>query len=156
MIKHFIDYGMAEGRQGSAYFNVWIYQQYNPDLVAVFGSDLLIIIIIIMNGKNEGRIATASTPKDEYNYLDYIAVLDIQYYKIINPDIVAALGGDDAMMLAHFVDYGMAEGRQGSPNFNVWVYIAENPDLSSAFGNDLVGYYKHYINFGQFEGRPAI
>lgn len=38
-LRHFVKYGMREGRQGSANFNVAAYKHYNPDLVAHYGNN---------------------------------------------------------------------------------------------------------------------
>ena len=57
--------------------------------------------------------------------------------------------------MAHFVNYGMNEGRQAKSNFNVHSYKARYEDLQKAFGNDLKKYYQHYINYGQKEGRTG-
>lgn len=40
IIQHFINYGMSEGRQGRASFNVYTYMNDHPDLVKRFGNDL--------------------------------------------------------------------------------------------------------------------
>lgn len=39
IFKHFLDYGMKEGRQANAEFNVKVYKAKNPDLVSAFGND---------------------------------------------------------------------------------------------------------------------
>ncbi|MGO5230903.1 hypothetical protein ACTQ1U_07610 [Thermoguttaceae bacterium LCP21S3_D4] len=65
------------------------------------------------------------------------------------------MGEDDVALLAHFVNYGMAEGRKASEEFNVNVYKKNYSDLRSAFGNDLKSYYIHYITSGKAEGRVA-
>lgn len=36
-LRHFVRYGIGEGRQGCAFFNVEAYKYYNPDLVRRFG-----------------------------------------------------------------------------------------------------------------------
>ena len=41
LYNHFNSNGMAEGRQGCATFNVYIYMQNNPDLTSVFGDNLI-------------------------------------------------------------------------------------------------------------------
>jgi hypothetical protein len=57
--------------------------------------------------------------------------------------------------LAHFVNHGMAEGRQGCENFNVFVYKANYADVRNAYGDDLKQYYLHFMNYGYAEGRSA-
>lgn len=38
-------------------------------------------------------------------------IFDAEYYAENNPDIVAVIGNDEAMLYAHYVNYGAAEGR---------------------------------------------
>lgn len=51
------------------------------------------------------------------------------------------------------MNYGIKEGRQGSAEFNVYVYRARYTDLDAAYGDDLEKYYMHYIMYGKSEGR---
>ena len=78
------------------------------------------------------------------------------YYVSNNSDIKNAYGNDDQAVLAHFVNYGMKEGRQAKADFNAGVYRENYADLQSAYGNDLKSYYLHYMNFGKKEGRSGI
>ena len=70
----------------------------------------------ISNGKAEGRKATGDVTITDgvsvYNGVDYSAVFDYNYYITNNGDIKAAFGDDDVSVLAHFVNYGMSEGRR--------------------------------------------
>ena len=51
---------------------------------------------------------TSEAPGEgDYNPADYVAIYDVNFYKTNNPDIVAALGDDDVVLLRHFIDYGM-------------------------------------------------
>lgn len=48
----------------------------------------------------------------------------------------------------------MLEGRQGSDNFNVSIYMQNYPDLVKIYGYDnLSSYYYHYMSSGYAEGR---
>ena len=87
--------------------------------------------------------------------VDYGIVFDASYYKKMNPDVVAAYGDSDEAAFAHFLAYGMAEGRVASRNFDVQRYAALNADLRAAFGNDLAAYYTHYATYGFKEGRKG-
>ncbi|NLL78833.1 MAG: hypothetical protein GX234_03390 [Clostridiales bacterium] len=61
LFQHFLTTGIAEGRQGSASFNVYSYAANNPDLVVVFGPDLPAYYKhYITSGFAEGRSATGS------------------------------------------------------------------------------------------------
>ena len=74
---------------------------------------------------------------------------DFDYYIAHCKDIRDWVKGNDYMAIQHFVEYGMAEGRQGSEEFNVYTYRARYDDLRKRWGNDLKPYYLHYINEGK-------
>ena len=210
-LAHFVEYGIKEGRQGSAEFNVYSYRARYADLDAAFGDDLAsyythyieygkaegrngapektYTVIFKKNGEvvkteivKEGESATAPAEvesengfegwdKDftnvtsdmevnaiyaeepEYNAEYYAPVFDAEYYLATNPDLKEAFGDDAQKALAHFVEYGIKEGRQGSAEFNVYSYRARYADLDAAFGDDLASYYTHYIEYGKAEGR---
>lgn len=157
---HFLNYGMAEGRQGKETFDVNSYRNQYADLRAAFGNDLKSYYMhYIANGKKEGRAGTGCKTLQGavtvYNGVDYSAVFDYNYYISNNSDIKAAFGNDDVAVLAHFVNYGMSEGRRASEEFDVNVYKRNYSDLRSAFGNDLKSYYIHYMTNGKAEGRTA-
>ena len=170
-LAHFVNSGMSEGRQGNADFNVDIYKSNYPDLQNAFGNDLQKYYLhYINNGKKEGRNAktlinkttttttattTPSTGITVYNGVDYSPVYNYSYYINKYADLKAAFGSNQTAALAHFVNNGMNEGRQGCQNFNVDVYKANYPDLQNAFGSNLKNYYLHYINNGKGEGRNA-
>ncbi|MFR2705153.1 MAG: hypothetical protein ACLTAT_02235 [Lachnospira eligens] len=82
-------------------------------------------------------------------------MFDAKYYLATNPDLKAAFGDDAQKALAHFVEQGMSEGRQGSAEFNVYSYRTRYADLDAAFGDNLASYYMHYINAGKAEGRDG-
>ena len=86
---------------------------------------------------------------------DYSSIFVASYYSTKYPDLKAAGITTESALLNHFVTSGMKEGRQGSEEFNVYVYMNNYPDLKVAFGNDLPKYYLHYMNAGKAEGRVA-
>ena len=110
-------------------------------------------------GKAEGRSGSGTSEvvgaTTTYEGIDYSNVYNYEYYVEHNPDIKKSYGEDDAAILAHFVNYGMSEGRQGSEEFNVYTYKNRYSDLRRGYGNDLKGYYMHYINYGKAEGRSG-
>lgn len=159
-LKHFVENGMQEGRIASNAFNVRAYKANAKDLRTNFGSDWTKYFNHYMTqGYKEGRITTGSTAITDgvtvYNGKDYSAVYNYNYYIEKNPDVAAAFPNDDITTLQHFVECGMKEGREASPNFVLSVYQAKNPDLAAAFGNDTIRYYEHYIDRGKAEGRIA-
>ena len=158
-LKHFVNYGMAEGRRAKASFDVKSYRLKYGDLRLSFGKDLKKYYLHYINyGQKEGRIATGVTtlqnPVTKLNGVNYSAVYDYNYYIKMNPDVKRVYGQDDVAVLKHFVNYGMAEGRQAKATFNINVYMKQS-DLKKAFGKDKKKYYLHYINFGKKEGRKA-
>jgi len=160
MLKHFVEYGMAEGRQGSESFNVYAYKELNPDVAGAFGNDLKSCYMhYVLCGQSEGRPTGGTKPTFKpsaiYNGIDYKDVFNAEYYAQANPDVAAAFNGNVHAMLEHFVLCGMREGRAASEEFNLNVYKQNNPDVAAAYGDDNASYYMHYILCGKAEGRTA-
>jgi hypothetical protein len=154
LIRHFVEYGMSEGRQASASFNVNVYKAQNADVAAAFGDNTAAYYQhYIAYGVNENRVAVSNAV---YNGVDYSAVYDKDYYLSSNADLQAALGDDAEALISHFVEYGMSEGRQAKADFNAYSYMEKYEDLRNAFGDDIKAYYVHYINYGQAEGREGV
>ncbi len=80
---------------------------------------------------------------------------DMDYYYNTNPDLQAALGYDYGSLYNHYLNFGLAEGRSGSAEFNCLVYRNNYPDLQAIYGNDYYAYCVHYENSGKAEGRSA-
>ena len=168
-LDHFINYGMSEGRRGSATFDVQSYFNEYPDLRAAFGFDLVKYYEhYVTAGKAEGRHGTGCSKIEGYattiNGVDYSSVYDSSFYLSNNEDIRNAFSKrspagvvmiDDAAVLRHFVSCGMAEGRRGSKSFDVLSYYNRYPDLRRAFGANLTALYGHYLSSGRAEGRIA-
>lgn len=160
-LAHFVNNGMKEGRQAKSDFEVWSYKNAYADLRSAFGSNLTQYYLhYINNGRYEGRIAKGISVQQGgttvYNGVDYSAVYNYNYYLEHNPDIKSAYNGDEDATIAHFVNSGMNEGRQGNATFNVYSYAYRYSDLRRAFKNDLKSYYIHYIYNGKNEGRIGI
>ena len=165
-LAHFVNNGMKDGRQACAAFNVQEYKSNYSDLRNAFGNDLRSYYLhYIRNGKKENRNAvtligsgsTGSTGSKTsvYDGVDYSAVYDYNYYINRYSDLKSAFGNDSSAALAHFVRYGMSEGRQAKEDFNVTIYKNRYADLQKAFGDDLKQYYLHYIRNGVRENRSA-
>ena len=105
----------------------------------------------VCDAKTDVTEIPATGPKYDAEY--YASVFDAEYYLGKYPDLKKLYGNDTAKVLAHFVEHGMSEGRQGSAEFNVYSYRTRYADLSNAYGDDLVKYYMHYIKAGKAEGR---
>jgi N-acetylmuramoyl-L-alanine amidase len=160
VLKHFVDYGMSEGREASPQFELASYKNRYVDLRNVYGFDNESYYIhFIQYGINEGRTATGD---DELagaatvlNGVNYEAVYDYDTYLADNPDVAECYGGDDLMVLKHFTDHGMWELRTANEEFDVVSYMNRYEDLQEAFKDDYPSYYMHYINYGMAEGRNA-
>ena len=98
-----------------------------------------------------GSVAPAMAAQTPLTSLTF----DVDYYYNTYPDLQAAFGYDYNSLYRHYVDFGMAEGRSGSAEFNCLVYRNNYPDLQAAFGNDYRAYCAHYEAYGKAEGRNA-
>lgn len=155
-IAHFVNYGMAEGRQGSEEFDVYAYRDRYPDLKAAYKDNLKMYYLHYMNyGKTEGRTGKIEESSTIYNGVDYSAIYNYDYYIEHYPDIKDAYGANKKAALSHFLNTGMSEGRQGCAEFNVYTYKNRYADLRRAYGNDLKKYYLHYNSYGKTEGRSG-
>ena len=98
---------------------------------------------------------SASKPKTltVLNGIDYAPIYDFDYYISHNGDVKAVLGMDQTAVLKHFVDWGMAEGRRGNAEFDVYAYRARYGDLQKVLGEDWKAIYMHYLDWGIKEGR---
>lgn len=158
VLAHFVNYGMSEKRRGNENFDEVSYKRRNKDLRMEFGNDWKLYYMHYVNcGRNEGRPGNGTVEKLDpitvYNGVDYSAIYDYEYYLHSNSDVVATFGDDDLAVLAHFVNYGMSEGRRGNSTFDVIDYRNRYTDLQQAFGNDWKSYYMHYLTCGRWEGR---
>ena len=89
-------------------------------------------------------------------------VFDPQYYEKNNVDVVTALGSDESILYAHYLNCGKAEGRKPYAGiktmpdgglFDADFYAESYPDLKAVFGNNEILLYSHYVNCGKAEGR---
>ena len=160
VLRHFINYGMKEGRRAKAAFDINSYKLGYRDLRAAFGNNNQAYYMHYINyGYKENRKATGITELQQgttvYNGIDYKKVYNYTYYVNKYPDVKKAFGNNEEAVIWHFVNYGMKEGRQGIKTFNYNIYKANNADLRKAYGNDKKSYYMHYIKWGCKEKRKA-
>jgi hypothetical protein len=88
---------------------------------------------------------------------NYSLIFDANYYANRYPDLMSAFGKNAVKLLDHFNRYGITEGRQAHPDFNVQVYKANNEDLHKAFGNSGYDkYFQHYLTYGHKENRKCV
>lgn len=160
-LKHFVEYGMKEGRPASKDFILEIYKSNNADLCKAYGNNNVAYYKHYINyGKAEGRNAktrenSSSAPSTVYKGVNYGAVYQYDYYRNHNTDLQKVFGTNTAKYLEHFVEHGMDEGRQGSEEFNLSVYKKNYSDLVKVYGNKNKSYYLHYMNYGKNEGRDG-
>lgn len=74
-------------------------------------------------------------------------VFNAEYYASKYADARASCGSDADKLYEHFKTYGIPEGRQASPNFDVKYYLAHNPSVQSVIGSTTdyaaaIEYYK--------------
>ena len=160
-LRHFVRYGMREGRQSKASFDVHSYRKAHQDLRLAFGNDISIYYLHYMKyGSREGRKTTGVTeivnPVTKLNGTDYSAVYNYTEYQQRYADIKAAFGDDDIATLGHFLKYGMSERRVAKKSFDVKAYSNYYEDLQNAYNDDFSSYYLHYMNYGSKEGRKSI
>lgn len=158
VLAHFVDYGMKEGRTGNEEFKLAYYKKNYEDLRNAFGDDNISYYQHYMQyGREEGRNAQERIipAVTTYQGIDYSAVYDYEYYINAYSDLKEAFGDDEEAAIRHFVEYGMAEGRQACEEFNVQKYQANYDDLAAAYGDNLPMYYQHYMTYGVNEGRTA-
>ena len=144
---HYINYGKAEGRKASGKLpEGYTEDNQNNNQNNNQGG----------NQNNQGGNGS-SIPAGSYvvNGVDYSSVFNADFYYNNNSDVAAVFGQDANALFAHFMNYGLSEGRQASSEFSITVYKASNSDLVSAFGDNNIAYLNHYINYGKAEGRRA-
>ncbi len=101
------------------------------------------------------------------------APFDPAYYAAQNPDVVQAVGEDEAALELHYSTFGAAEGRAANAQeaadrsaaarnaktpvsfeeFDPAYYAEQNPDVTALLGTDPSALYAHYVLFGAAEGR---
>ena len=82
----------------------------------------------------------------------YEGAFDVDYYRFFNQDLWEF---NDQQCFNHWIDYGIWEGRNGSPVFDLLEYASYNQDLVDAFGLDVRQYARHFNYNGMSEGRKS-
>lgn len=135
-IKHFVNFGMKEGRRGNASFDLKGYAYRYPDLRRAYGNDYKRYYMhYITFGKREGRSgapqSVMSKPASAYKGIDYSSVYDYNYYTLKYKDVAKAYGLDDLATLKHFVEHGIKEKRQGkSKNQQTQSIVVKQEDVN--------------------------
>jgi transglutaminase-like putative cysteine protease len=140
--KHYINFGIKEGRIASVFFDPKYYLNKYSDLKNAFGNNYEAAYNhYINNGINEGRTASM--------------YFDANYYLNKYSDLKSAFGNNYSKALQHFSTNGIREGREASSSFKISIYKSNYSDLRNTFGNDNIRYFIHYEVYGKNEGRKA-
>jgi len=154
--EHFITYGMAQARQGSAEFSPYYYMENYSDLKKEYGDEVICYYLhYIKVGKEENREGSKLINPAVYDSVDYTPVYDPAYYIQAHMDEFNALKKNEARLLRYYVEYGMAAGERGSAEFDVEQYRRAHPELEESFGDDLKAYYMYYIEKGYPAGESG-
>lgn len=145
--NHYLNFGYNEDRRTSSEFYVTFYKNFYTDLNSM--SNLDAEMHYINFGKNEGRLGEIS--QDIENI-----VFNNMYYADKYSDLKSAFGYDYYNLKVHWFKYGIKEGREATPSFNIAQYMNYNTDLQNAFGRtNYMDGFKHFITFGLNEGRKT-
>ena len=80
------------------------------------------------------------------------SLYDFEYYAMANEDVAVALNYDEEKMYEHWINFGMAEGRNASMVFNAKYYLEVNPKVKALVGNDYIKAYEHFVTTGLLQG----
>lgn len=143
VLRHFVLYGMREGRQGSAAFNVTYYRSRYADLRKVYGSQLQKYYVhYIRYGKREGRFATASEEKNWQKNRKFIMIGDSNaclkmtgHYNTISwPEMMKAQLG----LTSAQVKYVRAGGYGFSGLYGKWITLLKQVKADPAVTDILI------------------
>lgn len=136
-------------------------------VVSILLSFKLPAFAVIGNDK-EGTEKSFDDPKEQQRRKELLSdkewkfitdvIYDEDYYKENNPDVVKVVGDSKKALLEHFKSFGLWEGRQANPDFNLNAYASAYKDLRLAFEGlspeqMLLAFVKHYATFGEKENR---
>lgn len=149
LFRHWLKYGIYEGRIASRVFDPKYYLQNNDDVIAVLGDGYVSAVFhFYQYGMSEMR--TSHSEFDAYGYM------------IMNADLLLAFGGDASRYYIHYSDIGYSENREiervrnrdWSLVFNRDYYYENNQDIADAYENrdDVLS---HFLAYGMSEGRAA-
>lgn len=111
---------------------------------------VIIIFAVFVGVMNLNVIDVQASCKNNFSL-----VFDASYYAATYEDLRNIYGDNEALLLEHFVSFGMREGRRGSEDFDPIVYMNRYPELYAMYGDNLAKYYLHYITIGYEEGRSG-
>lgn len=143
--QHFINSGIAEGRNPSVLYNETFYRNNNVDVEAAINGGAVSSGLqhFLLYGHQEGR-----DPSQVFDQSDYL---------VNNPDVDAALSAGFLLSaFEHYILFGVDEERPPVASlYSETFYLQNNPEVAdavNAFSFDSG--FEHFISFGQREGRP--
>ncbi len=105
-------------------------------VVAAFVAVIMVVAVLPFTAYSADWI-----PSDCKDY-----VFDAEYYAAKYPEVAEEYGKTDDELYAHFQEYGVDEGKQGSPTFSVTEYLRNNESVSEQFGTDYKEALLHYCD----------
>jgi len=146
LYQHFKDYGIAEGRVASMYFDVaWYRTQNDQELVEHCNGDNIVAM-------NHFLLQVNNYYEMDHHPKKLSPILDMGYYSNRYPDLKVIAGFTTEFdYLNHFVNSGVYEGRQASAEFDPVSYAIYNDDLHGVMGTDARRYGEHYMASGREE-----
>ncbi len=136
-LSHFENFGIKEGRLGSAFFDPKFYRASNSDLASL--TDQQLFDHAENFGVKEGRKLSP--------------FLDLNFYLNSNSDLNKAFGNDKEQALQHLQTYGLKEDRRFSPFVNLDLYLQANDDVNKAVKSDPTNALQHLETYGIKENR---
>lgn len=108
ILRHFVTFGMNEGRRASKKFDVTSYRYKYPDLRKIYRGNLKGYYMHYINyGVKEGRVTTGcktlQNPWTVYNGVDYSKTYDFWEFRKQNPAVAEQFGMDDYGQLEYYV-----------------------------------------------------
>lgn len=143
LVRHYVEFGAAEGRDPAPNFNTNFYVSGNNDVAA---SGINPLWHYVMIGKKEGRLP--QRPEKSAEIVEEIRPhFDEDYYRHAYKD----LDKEDIDFVRHYVEYGADEGRNPSAEFNTRFYLERYPDIAESGVNP----FWHFVTRGREEGREG-
>jgi hypothetical protein len=134
-LRHYLQYGAAEGRDPGPLFDTgWYLQQY-PDVRAARVNAL---VHYLRHGAREGR--------------DPNPLFDSDWYLKQHPDV--RVSGINP--LVHYLRHGADEGYDPSPLFDSNAYLKNNPDVCGSGTNPLIHYFRRSSPNSQSRNERAV
>jgi hypothetical protein len=140
--EHFVNWGIAEGRDPSFFFSEGYYLDTNPDVKAAVDANVINSGLehFLLWGHVENR-----NPSELFNANDYL---------LNNIDVQNAIAdGRVQSAFDHYIEFGASESRApGSLLYEEAYYLQDNPDVANAvLSGQLSSGFEHYVLFGQSE-----